>query len=364
MAIISRWRWPPETSCGILVASTASGSGSCTDAQQIDHRSRSWPRRLRECPRQKLSLPPARAQRRLPLHHLHRSGVPMVKTGLNEVNGSCGTKVMSRPRTSRARCVRHRRSSRFRPSKYDLAALDPCRIGRQDAEDGARQRRLAASPNSPTRPTISPGLIVEIHAVEHARAARIGEETTRRSATREQASLIRGSCGSWDRECRASPSPSRLKPITTRKIASPGAVAYHQASGRNSRLSAIVRPHSGVGGGGPRPRKPSVGRRQDGAAHADGRAHDDGRGNVRQDVQHHHPPRRGAERDRRLDDRSRSAQRPRLGIDETRPERPVGERQREDDVLDGRARASARWRWRARSAAQRERCPRPASGDR
>ena len=44
--------------------------------------------------------------------------------------------------------------------------------------------------------------------------------------------------------------------MTVRKIASPGAVAYHHASGRNSRDSAIVRPHSGVGGGGPRPRKP------------------------------------------------------------------------------------------------------------
>ena len=41
-------------------------------------------------------------------------------------------------------------------------------------------------------------------------------------------------------------------------MASPGAAAYHQASGRNSRDSAIVRPHSGVGGGGPRPRKPSA----------------------------------------------------------------------------------------------------------
>src|SRR5438552_16204449 len=46
--------------------------------------------------------------------------------------------------------------------------------------------------------------------------------------------------------------------MTVRKVASPGAAAYHQAAGRNSRDSAIVRPHSGVGGGGPRPRKPSA----------------------------------------------------------------------------------------------------------
>ena len=46
--------------------------------------------------------------------------------------------------------------------------------------------------------------------------------------------------------------------MTVRKMARPGAAAYHHASGRNSRDSAIVRPHSGVGGGGPRPRKPSA----------------------------------------------------------------------------------------------------------
>ena len=37
--------------------------------------------------------------------------------------------------------------------------------------------------------------------------------------------------------------------MTTRKIAIPGAVAYHQASGRNSRDSDIMRPHSGDGAG-------------------------------------------------------------------------------------------------------------------
>ena len=46
--------------------------------------------------------------------------------------------------------------------------------------------------------------------------------------------------------------------MTVRKMATPGAAAYHHASGRNSRDSAIVRPHSGVGGGGPSPRKPSA----------------------------------------------------------------------------------------------------------
>jgi len=47
-----------------------------------------------------------------------------------------------------------------------------------------------------------------------------------------------------------------LKPITTKNIAIPGAAAYHQASGKNSLLSAIVLPHSGLGGGGPNPKNP------------------------------------------------------------------------------------------------------------
>lgn len=38
----------------------------------------------------------------------------------------------------------------------------------------------------------------------------------------------------------------------------PGAAAYHQAPGRKARASAIMRPHSGDGGGGPSPRKPSA----------------------------------------------------------------------------------------------------------
>ena len=45
--------------------------------------------------------------------------------------------------------------------------------------------------------------------------------------------------------------------MTVRKMARPGAAAYHHASGRNSRDSAMVRPHSGVGGGGPG-QKPSA----------------------------------------------------------------------------------------------------------
>src|SRR5262249_3145376 len=98
----------------------------------------------------------------------------------------------------------------------------------------------------------------QVDSVEHGGEAVIGAEAERQILDVEQrahltlARRMRGSRMS------RRPSPSRLKPITTRKMAMPGAVAYHQASGRNSRDSAIMRPHSGAGGGAPRPRKPNA----------------------------------------------------------------------------------------------------------
>ena len=81
----------------------------------------------------------------------------------------------------------------------------------------------------------------------------------------------------------------------------PGAVAYHQACGRYSRLSATMRPHSGVGGGAPRPRKPSAAAtRMVPPMPIVVRTMTELR-DVRQDVQHHHAQRRSAQRDRGLD---------------------------------------------------------------
>ena len=47
-------------------------------------------------------------------------------------------------------------------------------------------------------------------------------------------------------------------PKTTRKMAVPGNVANHHASGRYCRLSEMASPHSGSGGVAPMPRKPSA----------------------------------------------------------------------------------------------------------
>src|SRR5262245_45374816 len=54
-----------------------------------------------------------------------------------------------------------------------------------------------------------------------------------------------------------SPSPSRLKPRLTMKMASPGMVATHHWSSSTCRPEETIAPHSGAGGCAPRPRKPS-----------------------------------------------------------------------------------------------------------
>src|SRR5690606_8787415 len=55
-----------------------------------------------------------------------------------------------------------------------------------------------------------------------------------------------------------SPSPQRLMARTVTRIARPGKVTTHQARMMNSRASASIVPHSGVGGCAPSPRKPSA----------------------------------------------------------------------------------------------------------
>src|SRR5690606_8695121 len=51
---------------------------------------------------------------------------------------------------------------------------------------------------------------------------------------------------------------NKLKPSTVTKIANPGNVACHHISGKYTRPSAIIVPHSGVGGCAPKPRKPKL----------------------------------------------------------------------------------------------------------
>src|SRR5215218_263061 len=139
--------------------------------------------------------------------------------------------------------------------EQDFAALDDRRL-RQDAENRPHQRGLTAAgfadhaEDAPARQReldtiqdlrhafIRPDRKAQVPDLENGRAHR---ERLRRGSTMSRR-----------------PSPSRLKPSTVRKIARPGKVENHQASGRYWRLSEIASPQSGSGGVAPMPRKPST----------------------------------------------------------------------------------------------------------
>ena len=132
----------------------------------------------------------------------------------------------------RARSARARReSSRFSPSNRISPLSIVAGVG-QDAEDGARQRGLAAAgfadhaEDVPARQRSAArdrGSAPMPSSVRTERR-RFFDLEQRRGAHRDR--LSRGSTMS------RRPSPSRLKPSTVRKIASPGKVENHQASGR------------------------------------------------------------------------------------------------------------------------------------
>src|SRR5262249_45318585 len=138
----------------------------------------------------------------------------------------------------------------------DLAAFDPGGLGK-DAEHGAGKGRLAAArfPDHARYLAARHGELDVVEDLSHAlvgahREAQILHLQQRIGGHRER--LSRGSTMS------RRPSPSKLKPSTVRKMASPGKVENHHASGRYCRLSAMASPQSGSGGVAPMPRKPST----------------------------------------------------------------------------------------------------------
>src|SRR5262249_49167254 len=88
------------------------------------------------------------------------------------------------------------------------------------------------------------------HRLERAGRPREGDVQVRELEQR----LAHGCLGS---STSRSPSPSRLKPRLTTKMAMPGMVETHHWSRMYSRPEEIIAPHSGIGGCAPRPRKPS-----------------------------------------------------------------------------------------------------------
>src|SRR5260370_1219384 len=110
------------------------------------------------------------------------------------------------------------------------AGLD-LRASGQDAEDGANDRRLAAA-RLADDPQDAASFERKIDVVEDPRRPFIGPDRQLEPADIEERIVDHRDRRSRGSTRSRSPSPSRLKPSTVSRIASPGKVAYHQASGR------------------------------------------------------------------------------------------------------------------------------------
>ena len=134
IAIITRWRMPPESWCGYSSTRRA-GAGIPTSSSSSIVRSRAS---ARSSPRWWRSTSPICR--------------PTVKTGFSDVIGSWNTNEISRPRTLRR--VASSADSRSRPSKR--AVPDSCaEAGSSRSSDIAVT--LLPQPDSPTTASTSPG---------------------------------------------------------------------------------------------------------------------------------------------------------------------------------------------------------------
>src|SRR5690606_12551777 len=121
-----------------------------------------------------------------------------------------------------------------------------------EAHDGAAGLRLAgaAFPDD-AQPLAAEREGDAAHGLDEAGARREGDTQVLDGQKSAHWPLPRGSSAS------RRPSPSRLKPRLTTRMAKPGIAATHHWSRMKRRPDAIMAPHSGSGGCAPSPRKPS-----------------------------------------------------------------------------------------------------------
>ena len=146
--------------------------------------------------------------------------VPIGNSGLNVPNGSCGMKVMLRPQIPSepgARAGATKSSPRKRIVPPGHAALPG-----EDSQDGVGKRGLAAAglPNEAHDLARPDG---EIDAVEDPGGAVPGGIRDEEVFDLDEITGRRPHVEIRRSRTSRNPSPRRLKPITTRKIASPGA---------------------------------------------------------------------------------------------------------------------------------------------
>ena len=235
MAIMTRWFMPPESWCG-KAASRRSGAGmpTCSSSSiarvaRACWRSMSWCRRKRLDDLEADGEAGIEAGRRLLEDHRH------VLAGEAAPGGFAGEVSRSLP-SKASRSARDLAGKRHQPHQRQHGDALAGAGFADDAEHLALLER-------------------ERHAVHRAQWAGRSRETRRRD------------CRSRARPCR-SPLELGVEGVaqavaeqvegqhSDRGSSTPGKVTTHQARKMNSRASASMVPHSGVGGCAPRPRKP------------------------------------------------------------------------------------------------------------
>ena len=183
MAIIARWRWPPESWWG-YIAPRRSGSGSSTAA-------------MTSCARA------ARARGRMAAWADSTSSIwrPMRITGLSAVMGSWKIIAMREPRSARRRPgvarVSSSPSSSTRP-----ASMASCPCGNRPMTAWAAT--VLPEPDSPTRHRVSSAPTVRaMSSTARSRSAPGGRRTVRPSMARTGVTVPSGA-RVWGRACRAS----------------------------------------------------------------------------------------------------------------------------------------------------------------
>src|SRR5262245_45255244 len=244
------------------------------------------------------------------------------KTGLNEVEGSCGMNVIARPRTrsfTTARSSPRRSAPLKRTSPLRMRAGPAGRMPRI-----ARASVVLPQPLSPTRPTTSPGAMSRLMPSRTWAMPPSVTKSTRRPRTESRSAIA----------CGAAAAQPRVEDVT--QAVAQQIEAHHgekDGQARRRRVPPRIGEELARLGDGPAPlrrgrrraeaEEPQRGGGEDGEAHADGGAYDDRRGDVGQHVQHGQPPGRGAERRRALDE-DFILECAGLGVDDAGEPRPVG----------------------------------------
>src|SRR5262245_10893470 len=219
--------------------------------------------------------------------------VSTAKTGLNEVEGSCGMNVIARPRTRSFTTARasQRRSAPLKRTSPPRIRAAPGRMPRM-----ARASVVLPQPLSPTRPTTSPGPISRLMESSTWATPPSVTKSTLSPRTDRSSAIVRAAAPAqpWVEDV--------AQPITEQVEAHDGK-DDGQTRGRRvppsigQELARLGDRPAPFGSGRRRSESEESKRRggEDGEPHADRGAHDDRRGDVGQHVQHGEAPRRGAQ---------------------------------------------------------------------